>query len=118
MPFGTCQQSETSLDIGFLLFFFANVCAQSFYRPSPIGGQRVLYTGGPHGLLSYFITNAVAGIIFWFFKLQAGPSVTPMMKEQKCLCYLYNVTWLKCCNHYIEGNYLVASLISVLLNTI
>ena len=57
--------------------FFANNCAQSFYRPSPIRGQRVMYTGGPNGLLSCFITDVVPGI-FWFFKLQAGPSVTPL----------------------------------------
>ena len=64
----------------FFFIFFANACAQSFYRPSPIRGQRVLYTGGPHGLLSCFITDVLPGI-FWFFKLQAGPSVTPIVKE-------------------------------------
>ena len=57
--------------------FFAIVCAQSYYRFSPIGGVKSLYTIGPHGFLSCFITDVVPGI-FWFFKLQAGPSVTPL----------------------------------------
>ena len=42
-------------------FFFANVCAQSFYISSPIG-VKDLYTVGPHGLLSCFIT----GVLFVF----------------------------------------------------
>ena len=43
-------------------FFFANICAQSFYSSSPMG-EKDLYTGGPHGLLSCFITNEIPGIL-------------------------------------------------------
>ena len=51
---------ETGKRIVFL-FFFAVACAQSFYRTSSIEGKKVLYTVGPHGLLSCFITDEVPG---------------------------------------------------------
>ena len=49
----------------FSSFFFAKICAQSFYSSSPMG-EKDLYTGGPHGLLSCFITNVIPGIFMVF----------------------------------------------------
>ena len=46
------------------IFFFANICAQSFYSSSPMG-EKELYTVGPHGLLSCFITNEIPGVFLF-----------------------------------------------------
>ena len=51
-------------------FFFAKTCAQSFYRSSPMNRAKDLYTSGPHGLLSYFITAILVPAFFGF--LDAG----------------------------------------------
>ena len=45
----------------FFDYFFAFTYTQSFYSSSPIG-EKDLYTGGPHGLLSCYITNVIPGI--------------------------------------------------------
>ena len=52
-------------------------------------GEKDLYTGGPHGLLSCFITNEIPGIL-QFFQLHAGPSVTPL-NERTVLMFLFGV---------------------------
>ena len=54
----------------FFFFFFAKTCAQSFYRSSPMNRAKDLYTSGPHGLLSYFITAILVPAFFGF--LDAG----------------------------------------------
>ena len=48
-------------------FFFANVSAQSFYRFNPMNRARDLYTSGPHGLQSYFITELSFPAVLWFY---------------------------------------------------
>ena len=55
-------------------------------------GEKDLYTGGPHGLLSCFITNVIPGILL-FFQLQARPSVTPI-NECTEIMFLFDVTGL------------------------
>ena len=66
---------NSMIDTNHYFHFFACACAQSFYRPSPIlVGQRARYTGGPRGLLSYFITELLFLAVFHFYIEQFGMS--------------------------------------------
>ena len=51
----------------FFLFFFAVICALSFYRSSPMIRVEGVYTNGPHGLLSCFITEILFLAVLGFF---------------------------------------------------
>ena len=63
--------------------FFANACARSFYRSNPMSRARFMYTRGPHGFLSYFLTELLFPAVLGFcFNCGQGPSVTPFNKRE------------------------------------
>ena len=81
-------------------FFFAKTSAQSFYKSSPMSRAKDLYTSGPHGLLSYFIT-AILVPAFLGFWMRAGPSSYPTDVNKSDTLHL---CFARCCKFcFISG---------------
>ena len=59
--------------------FFANKCAQSFYRTNPIESKGPVYSRASWTF--ELLYNCVGSWRFRDFQLQAGPSVTPMIER-------------------------------------